>query len=449
MSAVSSKIPARIEATQFRTNTSELTNRFRLPESKGAWNLRWRSPERVNTASHQEPQKLNTAGPMVMRVSGDWLDQPPNQQQQSVIKRKRSVDPFNDPFGDKTEQRVSQNQPAFTLPDSALDDHPSLAPNGLQPAPEILPPSAPNTQPPANPLFDPPANQGFQPPTNPGFQPPVDPEMQLDPAPPLPTDPAPYPSDPNAFDPLSPSNDSARCNRVYNDRNCCDEEDLCERARQYVRDNVISNISLDITPRFKPDVEDAAEAESAMQDKISEAPSRNWFNRVGEMVADGYMKNYKNGRVWIEQADGEIVKVSVEKLSDDDMCFLSAYWGLPTECSVSENEYIARNFLPSTFTWKASALCHKPLYFEEVQLERYGHTLGPFSQPIFSGAHFFLNIAVLPYRMGINPPKECQYALGYYRPGNCAPWLLHPIPLSARGALFQTGAVLAPVFALP
>jgi hypothetical protein len=89
------------------------------------------------------------------------------------------------------------------------------------------------------------------------------------------------------------------------------------------------------------------------------------------------------------------------------------------------------------------------LYFEEVALERYGHTCGPFCQPVFSGAHFFMNIAIMPYRMGINPPKECRYALGYYRPGSCAPRLLHPIPISARGALFQTGAVLAPVFALP
>jgi hypothetical protein len=29
--------------------------------------------------------------------------------------------------------------------------------------------------------------------------------------------------------------------------------------------------------------------------------------------------------------------------------------------------------LASTYPYHASALCHKPLYFEEVQLERYGH----------------------------------------------------------------------------
>ena len=69
-----------------------------------------------------------------------------------------------------------------------------------------------------------------------------------------------------------------------------------------------------------------------------------------------------------------------------------------------------------------------------MQLERYGHTRGPIVQPMVSGAHFFVNVALLPYKMGINPPNECQYPLGYYRPGSCAPWMLQPFPLSGRGA---------------
>jgi len=100
-------------------------------------------------------------------------------------------------------------------------------------------------------------------------------------------------------------------------------------------------------------------------------------------------------------------------------------------------------------TWKASGLCHKPLYFEEVQLERYGHTAGPVLQPVLSGAHFFMNIATLPYQMGMSPPNECEYALGYYRPGSCAPWLLPPVPLSVRGGLMQAGAIVGGVYLIP
>src|SRR5690606_37474285 len=111
--------------------------------------------------------------------------------------------------------------------------------------------------------------------------------------------------------------------------------------------------------------------------------------------------------------------------------------------------YVARAHSPLTMTWTASQVCHKPLYFEERALERYGHTTGPLLQPWISGAHFFTNIAVMPYKMGINPLNECQYDLGYYRPGNCAPWLVSPLPLSPRGALFQAGAVTGVSFLIP
>jgi hypothetical protein len=111
----------------------------------------------------------------------------------------------------------------------------------------------------------------------------------------------------------------------------------------------------------------------------------------------------------------------------------------PQECPLAGDPYEPRNFATTDFTWKASALCHKPLYFEQPQMERYGHTFGPVIQPIFSGAHFFVSVVLLPYKMGVEPPLECVYALGWYRPGSCAPRTVGPIPLSARGALAELG----------
>jgi hypothetical protein len=99
--------------------------------------------------------------------------------------------------------------------------------------------------------------------------------------------------------------------------------------------------------------------------------------------------------------------------------------------------------------WKASGLCHKPLYFEQVALERYGHSTGPLTQPIVDGAHFFLTVPVLPYKMGIEAPWECKYALGYYRPGSCAPYIIPPIPLSARGAALEAATAAALIYTLP
>lgn len=120
---------------------------------------------------------------------------------------------------------------------------------------------------------------------------------------------------------------------------------------------------------------------------------------------------------------------------------------LPPECPLVEEPGAAHGVVLTTFTWTASALCHKPLYLEDVALERYGHSWGPLLQPFVSGTRFYLGTLAIPYKMGIEPPTECVYALGYYRPGSCAPYTLGPIPISARGALLQgiyaTGAALS------
>ncbi len=58
--------------------------------------------------------------------------------------------------------------------------------------------------------------------------------------------------------------------------------------------------------------------------------------------------------------------------------------------------------------------------------------MGPILDPAVSAAHFFGTLPILPYKMGVDTPCECQYALGYYRPGNCAPYMIQPFPISAR-----------------
>ena len=121
----------------------------------------------------------------------------------------------------------------------------------------------------------------------------------------------------------------------------------------------------------------------------------------------------------------------------------------PESCPLPDEVYVRKAPTPITFTWKASSLCHKPLYFEDVQLERYGHTCNPLLQPVVSRVRFWLTIPILPYLMGVNPPNECVYELGYYRPGDCAPHMLEPIPLSLRGGLLEAGAVVGVAYLLP
>jgi len=111
----------------------------------------------------------------------------------------------------------------------------------------------------------------------------------------------------------------------------------------------------------------------------------------------------------------------------------------PPSCPMGKGAYLPRQWQPITFHWTASALCSKPNYWEDVQLERYGHTWGPWLQPLVSAGHFFLVFPAVPYAVGLFPPHECVYTLGYYRPGSCAPYMLDPLPLSVRAALAEGG----------
>jgi len=121
----------------------------------------------------------------------------------------------------------------------------------------------------------------------------------------------------------------------------------------------------------------------------------------------------------------------------------------PCQCVLGRESFEPRCWQELIFTWKASALCHKPLYFEEVALERYGHSFNPLLLPFMSGAHFFATLPLLPYKMSLNPPDECVYALGYYRPGNCAPYLLPAFPLDVKAGLVEAGAIAGAILIFP
>jgi hypothetical protein len=120
----------------------------------------------------------------------------------------------------------------------------------------------------------------------------------------------------------------------------------------------------------------------------------------------------------------------------------------PCICPLSDEAYVPRNFACVTYEWKSASTCHKPLYFEEVDLERHGHTV-PIVQPVISAAHFFGTLPVLPYCMGMDPPWECEYTLGHYRAGSCAPYVVPPFPFSLRGAVVQGAVTTGVIYAVP
>lgn len=121
----------------------------------------------------------------------------------------------------------------------------------------------------------------------------------------------------------------------------------------------------------------------------------------------------------------------------------------PNECTLGDEVFGGRSFAPIRYTWTAPNTCNNPLYFEEAAVERYGHCWGPVMQPLVSAGHFILTVPCLPWLMAIDPPNECVYTLGYYRPGDCAPYMFDPLPYSVRAAVVEGGVATALVFLIP
>jgi hypothetical protein len=101
-----------------------------------------------------------------------------------------------------------------------------------------------------------------------------------------------------------------------------------------------------------------------------------------------------------------------------------------------------------SYYWDASHLVHQPLYFEDLNLERYGYSYGC-AQPFVSAARFFGRIPLLPYAMTVHPHYKSEYALGYGRPGSPHPYVHSVPPASLKGAAVEAGVVTGLFFLIP
>ena len=119
------------------------------------------------------------------------------------------------------------------------------------------------------------------------------------------------------------------------------------------------------------------------------------------------------------------------------------------EDEISDYAFADRVWMGYLYQWQAASLCHQPLYFEEVNIERYGYSRHPLLQPVVSGAHFFATVPVLPYKMTVEPPRRSVYTLGYYRPGSRVPYRWNRMPLRPKGGLVEAGVITGLIYAIP
>ena len=112
---------------------------------------------------------------------------------------------------------------------------------------------------------------------------------------------------------------------------------------------------------------------------------------------------------------------------------------------LADNAGVIRPWVSSDFSWEASALCHGPLYFEEIDLERHGYKVRCL-QPLVSAASFYGRIPALPYLMAVD---RCTYTLGHYRPGSEAPCRTQRVPVLLGPSLVEAAVITGLVFAIP
>jgi len=117
----------------------------------------------------------------------------------------------------------------------------------------------------------------------------------------------------------------------------------------------------------------------------------------------------------------------------------------------ASDDVLVRDWPLTCYRWEAPALCHRPLYFEEVNLERFGY--GPrylrIAQPVISAGQFFATVPILPYKMFSEPARQCAYTLGQYRPGSPVPYYVEFPAWSWSGAGVESVLVTGLIFAIP
>ena len=130
---------------------------------------------------------------------------------------------------------------------------------------------------------------------------------------------------------------------------------------------------------------------------------------------------------------------------------------LPPDCSIqlfnmeSRRSPTREGWTDMAFSWAASELYHQPTYWENTQLERYGQPLCDrrILHPFLAGAHFFSTFAIIPYKMGVDPPFSRVYNLGYFRPGSPTPCIGRRAPFELDALTLESGVWLGLFLILP
>jgi hypothetical protein len=113
-----------------------------------------------------------------------------------------------------------------------------------------------------------------------------------------------------------------------------------------------------------------------------------------------------------------------------------------------EGPFPGRFFGPHESVIEPNFVLYRRLYYEDVNTERYGWTIGPL-QPLASMYQFFGQVQWAPYKFFMFPCMRHDTGAGQCLPGDPVPNIIYPPGLSIPGAAAQAGVTAAMYFIIP
>jgi hypothetical protein len=119
----------------------------------------------------------------------------------------------------------------------------------------------------------------------------------------------------------------------------------------------------------------------------------------------------------------------------------------------AQQPYTRGDLIDGGYEWHPEPVgltfCYQPLYFEEVNLERYGRSYG-ILQPVVSLGNFYGRIPLLPYMALAQPARRCTYQAHWTLPGYRIPGKEpHEFVPSLHGAAAEVAALYGIILLIP
>jgi hypothetical protein len=115
---------------------------------------------------------------------------------------------------------------------------------------------------------------------------------------------------------------------------------------------------------------------------------------------------------------------------------------------LSTDSYQGRTFEPRQMVVAPNYVIYRRLYFQQLNMERYGWDLGPIT-PVLSASKFLFDFVMFPYDTCTDVCRCMDSNAGYCLPGDPTPLLLYPPEISITGAAAEVATILTLVAIFP